>query len=548
MPRSISSTRSVTAAFPAPRLQLELIGPPRARVDGRMLTFPTRKTLALLAFLALEPGRHSRERLAGLLWPDSDEERARTALRRTLLRLRKVIGATAVAAGRNEVELLRPIELDLDLVRHAAMAKAAAREDLEAVAAAVRGDLLEGLAVPDAEPFEEWLASRREAWHLTGIEVLQRACLAQQAEGRLPAALNTALRWCALDRYSEEAHRSLIQLHLARGDRTAAIAAAASVRRILSDELATEPGSELKEVMEIAARVDRLLLPAASPEETPLVGRQQEHRALVDQLELARAGQTVVVLLAGEAGMGKTRLLSEFGRWAAGRPAAVMTSRALPVSAPSLQPVADLLRPHAAILATRLDPLWSAELARLLPELGEPPRAAGHPLRLQEAATRALLAAAGRLPLVLMLDDVQWAGPDTLELIAYSIRNRPVGGPGYLLVLACRAESLDRDTDLNARLAALDRRADPRKFSLRPLGLEDVRALADAIGARTLPARVVRTLLRESRGNPLLLLEALRHPDAWTVHVRSLLETRAAGLSKTARTVMAAGAGDGRWT
>ena len=166
------------------RLHLALLGVPDVRHEGHALAFPARKALALLAYLAVERGLHSREQLVGLLWPEADESSARASLRTALARLRAALGATAgehhLAAERDLLGLVPGSEIELDLAwveaaydrarAVAAMGSPPAedRPDLiahwEAARRWCRGEFLEGISLPDAPDFEEWVRVQREAW------------------------------------------------------------------------------------------------------------------------------------------------------------------------------------------------------------------------------------------------------------------------------------------------------------------------------------------------------------------------------------------------
>ncbi|CAN5518952.1 hypothetical protein BH18ACT8_BH18ACT8_12500 [soil metagenome] len=128
-------------------IEVKLLGPPRVERDGALVTFDTRKALALLAHLALSDRPRPRDALAGLLWRDNDPERARGALRRTLSTLRGAVGAERVEATRDHVRLVKGPGMAVDVDRFRALR---AQGQLDLAADLFRGDFLEGFAIRDA--------------------------------------------------------------------------------------------------------------------------------------------------------------------------------------------------------------------------------------------------------------------------------------------------------------------------------------------------------------------------------------------------------------
>src|SRR5262249_47308966 len=133
-------------------LRLSLLGAPVAMVDGSPLAVDTRKAIALLAYLAVERGSHSRDSLAALLWPDYDGQRARAALRRTLSTLRAALGGGWVQTQRDVVSLdPEGVMSDLEEAR-----RLAGEGAFEAAAALHRGPFLAGFGLRDSQAFDSW--------------------------------------------------------------------------------------------------------------------------------------------------------------------------------------------------------------------------------------------------------------------------------------------------------------------------------------------------------------------------------------------------------
>jgi tetratricopeptide (TPR) repeat protein len=279
-----------------------------------------------------------------------------------------------------------------------------------------------------------------------------------------------------------------------------------------------------------------------------LVSRDTEVAQLRAALERAAAGQPAIVVVAGEAGVGKTRLVAEL-LGAVGEVGAVaLTGGCLDVGDGVLAyaPMVEALRPLARVLAPEeLERVLGgarAELARLVPELG--PQPAGEqaaplaPTRLFELLLGMLHRLAERSPVLLVVEDVHWADQSTRDLLGFLVRNLRAG---VALVLTYRSDELHRRHPLRPWLAELDRsdRAERLEF-----GRLDRRALAELL-ARILDEPVAPALVGEilarSEGNPFFAeellaahLEGARLPLA----LRDLVLARVEALSEAAQRVL----------
>ena len=329
-------------------LRLAVFGPPEVFHDECRLSFALRKAEALLLYLAVEGGMHSRSKLAALLWPDSEPSTARNALRNALTLLRNLL-ADAPAAGHShlllEPELLglnpqAPLERDLDVVQRAwkaaqRLAAAPSEEQREALITTVqhalslvRGPFLDGFWLREDTGFDEWHEQQQQQWQVRVQLLLERLSAWQEDGFELEAAKVTLTRWLGLDPLSEEASRRLMRVHLAQGDPTAALQVYAILRARLAQELHVKPSAETVALAErIRVTQARRGTAPALPSPTvvsqlpgelvaPLVGRAAAFRQLVGRYQQAQQGQPQAVLLVGEAGIGKTRLASEFVAWA----------------------------------------------------------------------------------------------------------------------------------------------------------------------------------------------------------------------------------------
>lgn len=233
-----------------PHLELQMLGFPRATLDGRAIDLSLRKGAALLVYLADGRAPVSRDALAELLWPETDGETARMNLRRTLHRVRGVLGAEAIVADRATVRFAPGLDLHVDA--HAFEA-AGDEGDFEAAARHYRGGFLDGFALDGCPDFEEWAFFRREALRSRLAQVLERLYEVKMAADDPRAAATAATRLVALDPLSESAHQHLIRAHLQSGDRGAAERQYEICTQLLADELGVEPDPETQAILREAA-------------------------------------------------------------------------------------------------------------------------------------------------------------------------------------------------------------------------------------------------------------------------------------------------------
>jgi DNA-binding SARP family transcriptional activator len=159
------------------------LGTPDVRHADSTVAFATRKTLALLVYLAVEREPHTREHVAAMFWPDSDSQHARTALRFTLAALRRSLGgAEHLLLSRERVGFDHHSTFDLDLLRVEA-ADAADLARLSTAADCWRGEFLEGFSLPDAPAFDTWASMQREQWHRRAERVFEHLAVARAATG-----------------------------------------------------------------------------------------------------------------------------------------------------------------------------------------------------------------------------------------------------------------------------------------------------------------------------------------------------------------------------
>jgi DNA-binding SARP family transcriptional activator len=541
----------------AEALRARLLGPMDLRLGEQQLPpLESARAESLLAYLLLHrDAPQPRQRLAFLLWPGSTERQAQTNLRKVLHTLRRALpGADGlIEIGPRTLRWRADAPLWLD-VEHFERALAEGR--LGDAVETYTGELLEGR-------YDEWLVDERERLAGLYLEALER--LARQHEGsrRWPEAIRCAERLVAQDPLREESHRLLMQLCRASGDRARAVRAYHVCATALERELGIEPSPETLAVYESlvtapagagtveAAPASQAPASAArttAPGMSPFVGRADEQARLAAAWRAAAAGQAQLVLVTGEAGVGKTRLVDELRAHAG---AVTVEGRAYPAEGPLAYGVATAWlrsQPVAARLS-RLDRPHLTELARLLPELTghapppEPLPQAELQRRLFAAIARAVLAAG--VPLLLIADDVQWADVQSLRLIHYLLRTAPAAR--LLIAATARREELGEGhplADLATGLHALGRFTE---IGLGRLGRDDTALLAKRITGASLDAAGLERLYGDSEGNPLFVVEALR-PDApaEAPKVQAVIAGRLARLSPPAAALAGAAAAIGR--
>jgi predicted ATPase/DNA-binding CsgD family transcriptional regulator len=262
-----------------------------------------------------------------------------------------------------------------------------------------------------------------------------------------------------------------------------------------------------------------------------LVGRQRESGTLWKRFEAATTGQMGVVLVAGEPGIGKTRLLDEFAARATSAGARVLRGGASEAAGmPPYLPFLEALGQH--VRATPPDDLrvqagdMAGILMTILPELAArledmrrsyPLPAEQARLRLYEAVSAFLAALAAERPLALLFDDLQWADGAMLDLLAYIARHQRAAQ--LLLVGAYRAGDADRRGAFAQAVAELNMLRALDLLTLGPLDANAVGALAEAYLGGAAPAPLGETLFRHSEGNPFFAEELLRNwTDAGALH------------------------------
>lgn len=510
--------------MPVTALILTLFGSPTARAREAPGAAPLPgKALALLAYLALEPGPHTRESLATLLWGETDDEGARASLRQALKHLREYFG-DAIVADRQTVALSGPVECD------AVSFLETSRQSAHAAAAFDAGRFLSGFTVRGAPGFDEWLENTRQRLLGRFQEVMREEARTAVGRSRWREALEIAERWLASDPISEEATGVLVEALFCLQGRASALARYRRYCDLLKRELGVRPGEALTD---LARRIELSPGPAEIADdsgdleapltfETDLVGRESHWRALTAAWTGIADGHGRVVLVEGESGIGKTRLAEEFTRWAISRGATVLRGQGYEQTGGApFGTIATALR--GALTAPGLagtDPEWLSEVSRLLPELQRrfvnlpppaAPTAAGERWRLFEGVAQVLLTLAAERRTIVFLDDMQWCDAETCALVHFLLK-RLEDAPVLLLATVTSGE-LHQNMPAQQLVQALA--SSPRAGSVQvtPLTPDEVWQLVRQMGNIRTPTGARRFAARlhdVSDGNPFQVIEIVK--------------------------------------
>ncbi|MDA0159270.1 AAA family ATPase [Solirubrobacter ginsenosidimutans] len=542
-------------------IAFEILGPLTVRSGASVLELGGPRPRAVLAMLLLHPNTPvSAERLAvELLGGDSPGQAVRT-IRVHVSRVRKALGdPTALTTTPAGYQLrVRPGELDADRFEQLVAEARAARprraaELLREALALWRGPALAGL---DHLPFAALEVARLHEARLAALEARLQADLALGAHADLVGELLQLTR----THVQRERLHELLMLALYRSGRQAeALEAYRTARSAFVAELGLEPGPRLRELERAILQQDPRLelmpeLPVGAPER-PFVGRTAELAVLLAALDGAVAGRGRVCLVAGEPGIGKSRLTEELSGHAAARGISVLVGRCWEAGgAPAFWPWVQALRAYVAgadtdTLRAQLGAA-APDLAQLLPELRQ--RFPGMPepnglgsdgarFRLFEAVSELLRSVSVEQPLVLVIDDLHAADSASLLLLRFLARS--LGTSRVLIVCAYRDVDPVPGSSLVETLADVSREPLTVRMALGPLSEADVAEYVTLTAAAF--SGLAADLHAETDGNPLFLGETVRllaaegAPIAVPQTVRDVVQRRIAHLSPACGAILA---------
>jgi DNA-binding SARP family transcriptional activator len=500
-------------------IELSLLGPVGVSVDGEApppeLLWD--KNLGLLVYLACSPKRsRTREHLAGLLWPDKIQKKAKGSLREALSKVRAVVGEAGIDTEGDQVRLAAGV-VALDTDRFLALCSAG---DWEGAAQLVCGPFLEGFAIEGAGEFEEWLSAVRREWSARSVNALLQLAQAKLDGGDLEAAAAVARRTLAIAPECEAAVLTLMRVHALEGNPALALREYEGFATRLRTELGTSPSPACAALAErIRAAPDagdgREPRAAANPRRVSLVGRGDQLERLLDAWRRCRDGpRAAAVVLIGDPGVGKTRLADELSQRLRLEGVATAVLRAVE---------SDLGTPWNGVLGLARGGLLEARgiagaapgaLAWFAVRIAEWADRYPATRRAQEepAPARALgevLSAASAVqPVALVLDDADYVDRDSLLAVRAVLRDlaqRPI-----FVVYA--ASGVPERAELDELRAQVGRDVDGTVVRLAPLATAEIAQLARRALPDYPPAnfdRLIRRISTDSAGLPLLVVEIL---------------------------------------
>ena len=481
---------------------------------------------SLLAFLALNRHRpQTRVDVIHALWPNVSESPGRNRLRNLLYQLRQILPAW------EELILIKPTALQwrmdtpavLDVARFetdltdASVHEDAYQKELCLIKAADRyvGDLFPTCV-------EEWAAAPRARLRAQLIDALGQLSTLAEARQAWRAAHQYADRLLWHDPLHEATYCRIMQIQARLGDTASITRTYMQCCDVLASELAVEPHESTQRLYRQLTTLNAASGYFAdhtpkSTKPTTLVGRNAEWAELHRLWQQVQDGDSRLVVIQGEAGIGKTRLYQDFLHWVAQQHLYVASASCYVAEGPlAFAPVAEWLRaaPFWQSLAS-LDDAWLAALARLLPELQGRFQHLSDSILPAESLQRqhfftalAVALLEHGQPVLLCLDDLQWSDRETLDWLHYLIRYET---PTPLLVLATlRTDDAGERARCQPLLRELQRHSRLTEILLTPLSIHDTTALAQQIlGRKPYPAYAAQ-LYQETDGNPFFIVETVR--------------------------------------
>lgn len=489
------------------QLTIRLFGTPEVEANGAPLDLYNQKARALLFYLAATKQPHTRNHLATLLWSEFPASNARRSLRVALFQLRQALQSADIKRllmSDGDLLRLHPDATECDLHHFCRLAVDGSEPALVKAIALYRGPLLEGFTLPDAPLFDEWLRLEDERLVQAYLGALEG--LAGQAEARQEwdKAIGYLQRLVQTDPLAEEAQQRLIRLYLQTGAINQALRRYQQFEAELHQNLGLAPAPETQALFQEALRLqhpprptEKSVLPDLSRRTQPalpFVGRNDLLTKLLAISQEAKVGRGVTVLLEGEGGIGKTRLLNEF------------LLKLAQESSPWLllpgvcSPFDDLISYGPFLEAFQDTALGDFTDLLLVPEIGTPDERRQFAHRILQTVRQL----SRNAPLVLAIDDLQWANSSTLNLfglLATRLHHLPV----LLIGTVQRTEAIPA----LQRLVTLGRRRGQlHVLSLTPLPEDAITELLRGLNLNpTSLASLSEWLQQRSGGNPFVLEE-----------------------------------------
>ncbi len=510
------------------RVVVSLLGRFGVETEAGKLSFPTRKTESLLAYLILHPEGIERGRLASIFWPDTEDARARRNLRSTLWRLKRTIGADVPMRlriiGERVTLFCEGVVVDVlrfkEILRKARSGGEERSELLKSAESLYKGDLLENR-------LEEWCEEERRLLRSAYMELLKDLAAISKAAGETAVALKYALKVVEMEPLDEDAQRELmILLHLA-GRRPEALAQFEVLRQLLNRELGVPPSQATLHVWQHIRSNRSVDLPGSSGVNgnesrtqsesgiTPLVGRAGVVSELLHSIEGAAHGRSGAAIILGETGVGKTKLVEAIIVEASLRGFDVLHGQCPDLQNPRpyhvfiqalWQRISDSSRAGTAIpLGVLLRPLMpdSPNGARTGP--ADSLSGAYDSAIIVEAFLSLFDGGNRRRPTLLVLDDMHRLDGASANLLITLLAR--LSKLKLFILLTMRSDEFKARTIYSALLAG-----GAREIQLQPLSQTEIGKLTRlTLRSSSVSATVVKYVWERSNGVPLFAIEFLKY-------------------------------------
>ena len=553
MARRAAAQADALVSGPEPEIRIRLFGHVAVEVNGEPFRLATpRKTLSILSYLVLNRDAPiARDFLAYVMWPDDEEEAARTKLRMNLYDLARVLppelAGRALIVDGDSVRLRPDLRLWLDVEEFDRLMADPKR--LEEAVGLHRGELLTAV-------YDEWVFPERERRRNAFLAGLMQLVSQARRQRDFVRGIARAQQILAIDPWREDVVRQVMALRSESGDRAGALAEYERFTKQLRLELNVQPMPETLTLHEAIARgeasqPDVPFEPVAESLSArsailPFIGRRTEMGQLLETWSRVARGRGACVFVGGEPGVGKSRLLLEFAHAAEESGGRALVGATSSPEATPYESVVDAMRSALPLVASLKGGIWLACIAELLPEirtrvgsLPEVPHidAESERIRLFESLFRCLSGLAAPRPLLLVLEDMHWAQSASIALLRFFLRR--ISGAPIMIVATYRDDETPRPHPLNRLRGEARAAACAQSLSLRTLSLDDLHDLTEAL--RDIPDVTAASLLAVSDGNPLFLtqfIDDLRKGTqmASPASLQSLVAGRIDLLSAEART------------
>ncbi|MDX2229786.1 MAG: BTAD domain-containing putative transcriptional regulator [Leptolyngbyaceae cyanobacterium bins.349] len=552
-------------------LQVKLLGEFSVTYEDRpVASISSARSQALLAYLILHRQLpQPRQRIAFHLWESSTDTQAGSNLRKELTYLRRALPNPEqfllVESKTLQWSPMAPCSIDILAVEDAIKAVKGAEPHaiqalLEQAIALYSGDLL-----PSCE--DEWIVSERERFQQLHLSALEQLIDHLQQQQDYRAALRYAQQLLRVDVCNEATYCTLMRLYSRSGDRANALQTYHRCMTLLREALGVDPSASTRKLYEQILLDDEVAqaapaiakastpLPTIAPiaAASPLVGREREWATVQHWYDCA-ANCAEMLLVVGEPGIGKTRLLEELRSTLAEHQ--ILWGRGF--AAEMVRPYGiwtDALRSFGVGQPRSPMVLVPPELGVLLPELGVSGQALPDRSHLFDAVVQLFAAQANHAPFVVVLDDIQWIDEASSALLHYAVRllsHLPIK-----FACTARVSELKENAAIERMLQALRREQRLRILELQPFDrgqtadlIRSIPGSIQAINASDLSLELVDQIFSDSGGNPLFALEIAR---AWSQdrvahgdNLEALIRDRLQRLDPSARELLPWAAALGR--